>query len=63
MPAVISEEILTDIADAIREKANTSYEYTPKQMAATLNSFDSIDLAAIINGTFSSESVIIPGIE
>ena len=62
--AIISEETLGYIADAIREKTNTSFKYTPKQMAATFNSLDNIDLAAIINGAFTAKQhIIVPGIE
>lgn len=71
--AIITESLLTDIADAIRSKLGSSDTYTPAEMAAAIGQIASTLIAKTItqNGTYnpaddnadgySSVTVNIPG--
>ena len=71
--AIITESLLTDIADAIRSKLGGSDTYTPAEMAAAIGQIASTLIAKTItqNGTYdpaddgadgySSVTVTIPG--
>ena len=71
--AIITESLLTDIADAIRSKLGSSDTYTPAEMAAAISQIASTLIAKTItqNGTYdpaddgadgySSVTVNIPG--
>ena len=71
--AIITESLLTDIADAIRSKLGSSDTYTPAEMAAAIRQIASTLVAKTItqNGTYlpaedgadgySSVTVAVPG--
>ena len=42
---LISENILTDIADAIRAKSGTQKHYHPSEMAAAINALNVVESA------------------
>ena len=57
--STISDQYLTDIADAIRSKNGSSDTYTPPQMATAINALEVVEYSATITSTGDSSDVYV----